>query len=97
MFDYLEQLRKKPVAYRRRVVAFSSISLTALIVLVWLSTISFRADQISDSKVVKDELKPFQEIKDSIGAFYTSLTEAGTRLFSPSNATSTSVDLYRKM
>ena len=89
MFDYLEQLRKKPVAYRRRVVALTTTALTALIVIVWFSTLSFRVNAVVDPKTLDNELKPFQEIKANIGNFYDSVVEVGTNLFSPS-ATSTS-------
>jgi hypothetical protein len=80
-FDYLEQLRKKPVAYRKRVAFFGSVALTVLIFMIWLSTWSAGTVPPADSKDFWGDLKPIEEIKNSTVSFYSSVVKAGSDLF----------------
>jgi len=92
MFDFLEQLRRKPLAYRKRLAVFGATALTAVIVIVWLSTWSLDTGMAIDSKVASEQLKPLEEIKNSIGDFYDSVKTMSAGIFNPS-ATSSMPDL----
>ena len=92
MFDFLEQLRRKPLAYRKRLAVFGATALTAVIVIVWLSTWSLDTGMAIDSKVASEQLKPLEEIKNSIGDFYHSVKTISAGIFNPS-ATSSMPDL----
>lgn len=93
MFDFLEQLRRKPLAYRKRLAVFGATALTAVVVVVWLSTWSgFDSGAAIDSKAASEQLKPLEEIKNSIGTFYDSIKTMSAGIFNPS-ATSSMTDL----
>ena len=81
MFNYLEQLRKKPISYRRRVAVLLAAAVTALILLVWLTTLNFGSEDSVDSKSLASDLKPFEEIKTSVVNFYDSVKGATQNLF----------------
>ena len=89
MLDYLEQLRNKPLSYRKRVVVFVATAATAVIVIVWLSTINFDASDAVDPKKLSEDLKPFEEVKENIGSFYDAVKGISQNIFS-GIATSTS-------
>ena len=77
MFNYLEKLRRKPLSVRKRVAIYVASSITAVIVIVWLSTFNLGGEKIVNSDSLEKDLKPFQEIKASISVFFDSLKEIG--------------------
>lgn len=82
MLDYLEQLRKKPLYYRKRVAALTTTVITAVIIVVWFSTFNFeRVENVLDSKAMAEELKPLQHIKASVADFYSSVQQMGAMFF----------------
>lgn len=89
MLEYLEQLRKKPLSYRKRIVVFTATAATAVIVIVWLSTLNFSPSDSIDSEKLSEDLKPFEEIKENIGNFYASVKDISKNIFG-GIATSTS-------
>jgi hypothetical protein len=90
LFNYLENLRKKPIAYRKRVAVFGAAILSGLIFLIWLSTFNAGMANIADPKTVSEDLKPFEEIKSNIVSFYNSVKEASGNLFGSSASSSVS-------
>ena len=93
ILDLIEKLREKPVAYRKRVVFFVASVLTGLIVVVWLSTLDYRFDASeNNTATIEKQLRPFEEIKTTIGSFYTSIKQISSEFFGgagTSTATST--------
>ena len=82
MFNYLEQLRKKSLYYRKRLAVITAAIVTGLIVLIWLSTLNFgTGESVVDEKAVAEELKPLKQIKESVVDFYSSVKEMGSELF----------------
>ncbi|GEM_PF-1984939 len=83
MLNYLEQLRKKPLHYRKRVAVITAAVIMGVIVLIWLSTLNFGdGESVIDSKAVAEELKPLEQIKESFGIFYASIKEMSSEFFS---------------
>jgi len=65
MLSYLEELRRRPEHERRRVILVWTISITVLIVLLWLSTLkSSISAELQEESYAKS---PFGEIKKTIG------------------------------
>lgn len=81
MFEYLEQLRQKPIYYRKRVATITTVAITVVIVLIWLSTLNFGTAEKIDSQNVAEALKPLQQIKASVVDFYSSVKEMSSALF----------------
>src|SRR3989338_20762 len=82
MLDYLEQLRKKPLYYRKRVAVVGSTAISVIILLIWLSTFNFgMMANIIDSKAIAKELKPLQPIKARVADFFTSVKEMSSAFF----------------
>ena len=57
--DYIEKLQNKSEATRRKILLFSSISITLLIFLFWLSTFSITA--LDESEIIDTELSGGEE------------------------------------
>jgi hypothetical protein len=97
--DFIEKLRDKPVAYRKRVVFFTASILTGIIVIVWLSTFGYRfGSKVVDPAVVEKQLQPFDEIKNSVGNFIDNVKDIGSEFFagtSTTTATSTLEELKK--
>ncbi len=82
MFDFLEQLREKPLYYRKRVALLATTALTGLIFLVWVSTLDFTSNMTAiDGAAVENDLKPIDEIKTNIGSFYDSVKGLSAGLY----------------
>jgi len=90
--DYVENLRKKPIAYRKRFAIFGAAIITGLIFLIWLSTWSASTVNVADPKAISEDLKPFKEIKTNIVNFYDSVIQAGTSLLGGQASSSASKD-----
>ncbi len=82
MLNYLEQLRKKPLHYRKRFLFLSTTVITLIIFLVWLSTFNFSSSvSPDDSAAVASQLKPIDEIKTNIVSFYETVKKIGGEIF----------------
>lgn len=91
MFNYLEQLRKKPLAFRKRVLLVTTCTLTGIIALVWISTFNVRLDTSeTDIAVIENQLKPIEEIKTNIGGLIDAIKTMSAGVFG-SGATTSSV------
>lgn len=88
MFTYLERLRKKPLAVRRRIAFLAAVFVTVCIVAVWLSLQSFNVTSPIDSAELQDELKPLGALKENAVSFYQTVKELGQSLFVSSGTTS---------
>jgi len=82
MLDYIENLRRKPLAYRKRVLFLATSVITGLIVLVWLSTLNFNYNFNGEEEVaIEEQLKPVDEIKTNIVSFYDSVKKMSADIF----------------
>ena len=82
MLEYLEQLRRKPLHYRKRVAVVATSFITGVILLIWFTTFNFGAGENAlDSKSLAEELKPIQQIKESASAVFSTLKQTGYQLF----------------
>jgi hypothetical protein len=89
MFNYIEQLRKKPIAYRKRVLLLTTSILTGLVVLIWLSTFSLNLGSTDvDSAVIKDQLKPIDAIKTNAASFFDTIKSMSVSIFGTDATTS---------
>ena len=92
MFHFLEQLQKRPIAYRKRVLLLSTSILTSIIVLVWLSTFRTVSDISEvDSVILEKQFEPIEEIKTNIGSFFDSVKTMSAGIFGGDEATSSDV------
>ncbi|MSU55246.1 MAG: hypothetical protein EXS46_01750 [Candidatus Taylorbacteria bacterium] len=90
ILDLIENLRKKPVAYRKRVVFVLSTVITIIILTFWLGTFNYRFGGNETSPELSQEgLKPIQEIKSSISNFIDSVKKIGSNVFGSLSATTT--------
>ncbi|MCR4311461.1 MAG: hypothetical protein NUV54_02765 [Candidatus Taylorbacteria bacterium] len=89
MFDYLEQLRNRPYGERKKVAVLGASIVTGVIVLVWISTFSVRSSKPIDTVALQEELRPFQEIKESAKAIFPQIKEVAGALFGLVMATTT--------
>ena len=65
MREFIKHIRSKPEPVRRQIILFISLILTALIVVFWVATLPYRFSKNNTS--IKDDIKPFQALKNSIG------------------------------
>jgi len=88
MLDYIERLRKKPIAYRKRVLLLTTSVITGLIFIFWLSTFNlfFQVDEV-DPSLVEEQLRPIEEIKTSALGFVEFVKEMGAGFFGSSTST----------
>ncbi|MES2087485.1 MAG: hypothetical protein V4467_00675 [Patescibacteria group bacterium] len=87
MFDYIEQLRKKPLAYRKRFLLIVTTSITGLIFLIWVSTFNFSFDQPVQS-LEEEQSGPISEIASNISSFFTVIKKLGSEMFAGDATTS---------
>ncbi len=87
MFDYLENLRKKPIHYRKRVAFLTATIITAIIVGVWISTQNFAMSEEVDSKALSDDFKPIEEIKNNVASFIETVKKMGADIFGSATTT----------
>jgi len=73
MFDYLERIRRKPLEVRRRIAFGSAVTITVLIVLVWIGTLLTPEPEIVMRAV--DEQSPMQAIGESTKALISDIRE----------------------
>ncbi len=82
MFDFIENLRHKPLAYRKRVLLLVTTVITGLIILIWLSTLNFNSSiGDMDGTVIEEQLKPIGEIKKSAVSFFDSVKKMSADIF----------------
>ncbi|MBI2475980.1 MAG: hypothetical protein HYV67_01945 [Candidatus Taylorbacteria bacterium] len=82
MFNYLEQLRKKPLAYRKRVLLFTTAVITGVIFIVWLSTFDLNLKvSDADSAALAKQLRPIDEVKTNIVSFIDSVKKISADIF----------------
>ncbi|MDO8482464.1 MAG: hypothetical protein Q7S86_01435 [bacterium] len=87
ILDYLEQLRKKPLYYRKRVAVLIASAITVVILIIWYSTLSFdTVKDVANSKTMAEELKPIQQIKASVVDFYSTVKEMSSGFFNTSTS-----------
>jgi len=65
MREIIKQVRNKPEPVRRQIILFVSLALTALVVVFWVAALPYRFSKNNTS--IKDDIKPFQALKNSIG------------------------------
>lgn len=74
MFDFLERLREKPEGARRRIVFAGAFGVTAVISLVWLSTLGARLDRASDEPgrraAVEESASSFSFLREQTAAVF---------------------------
>ncbi|KKT44474.1 MAG: hypothetical protein UW34_C0010G0006 [Parcubacteria group bacterium GW2011_GWA2_44_15] len=89
MLDFIERLRKKPVAYRKRFLFLSTSIITGIIFIFWL--LSFNAnmdiDEV-DSLALEKQLRPIDEIQANIADFYSLVKKIGNDIFGGNATTS---------
>ena len=68
MFNFLENLRQKPVSVRKRVAFLTALSIAGLIFVVWLSVIypDFYTDQTQQAKAKVVEPSPVSTFGDTM-------------------------------
>lgn len=89
MLDYIEQLRKKPVAYRKRFLLVFTTTITGIIFMIWATTFDFNLSP-SSSPVVEDGLGPISEIETNVSSFFTTVKKLGSEMFGGESTTSPS-------
>ena len=80
MVDFIENLRKKPEAHRRKVTLLASLAITGLIFIAWLVVIfnTFEIASNSNTEVVSEERPgPFRSLW---GNFSSGLNEIGEQV-----------------
>lgn len=75
MLEYLEQLRKKPLSYRKRFLALTTTGITAVIVILWISTFGVGFGESVSPKLTEDNLKPIEELKTGMSSFFAAVKD----------------------
>jgi len=92
MLDYLEQLRKKPLTYRKRVLLFTTTIITAVIFVIWFSTFDSNINvSETDSAALEKQLRPIDEIKTNVVSFIDSVKKMSADIFGGGATTSSSL------
>ena len=73
MIDFLEHLRRRPIEVRKRVAFVGAISVTVLIVIVWLGSFLMREPK-SETHRAEETKGPTQALGANIGAFFHDIT-----------------------
>ncbi len=82
IFDLIEQLRKKPLAYRKRVLLLSTTIITGVIFVLWLSTFDLNINvSETDSMAVEKQLRPIDEIKTNVVSFVDTVKKMSADIF----------------
>ena len=80
--DFIEQLRKKPIAYRRRVLLFTTSIITGVIFIVWIFTFDSSVKAIpTDGAAVARQLQPINEIGANISSFIHTVKSMSAGIF----------------
>lgn len=87
MPSFIEKIQRKPLWYRRRVLLLTTVGLTAIVFIIWFSTLGSRLSELSSGGGGSaSALAPLLELKESAVAAYGTVYDAlGTfkgRLFS---------------
>lgn len=69
MFDFLDKLREKPEAYRFRLVILSAVTLTGIILFIYISIQFVKIDDSSKKVVEEDIQSPFSSIQSGVAGF----------------------------
>ena len=71
MFDFLDKLRKNPVAERKMISLIISASITAIIFFVWISSFWLNPSTTdSKGKPALSSITPLASIKDNVAGVY---------------------------
>ena len=70
MKKFIIKLQDQPLEVRKQVLIFASISLTALVVLVWILTLAIGNNKSSVSVKKDDTIEPFLLLKNNIVQVY---------------------------
>lgn len=84
MFDYIKRLQGRSIEERKRAAKIMAGMMSALILLIWLSTLGLRKEEI----VVKEDaidLAPLQNIKEAVGDIYLNFKNISDNLRSVEN------------
>ncbi|MDE1988594.1 MAG: hypothetical protein KGI39_02745 [Patescibacteria group bacterium] len=74
MFDFIDKLRKKPVAERKMMALTISASITAIIFFVWLSAFWIKPlSPESNSNPILSSITPLATIKDNVVGIYSNV------------------------
>ncbi len=66
IFDFIENLQKKPVALRKRILALTLVVIMGIIVIIWATTFNLKLN----SEPLKKASAPFDFIKQGISDIY---------------------------
>jgi hypothetical protein len=69
MFQYLEKLRRKPEAERKKIVLLMSLCITFIIALIWVTTLSFRVGETDFSIKKEATNKEVPSLKETFSNF----------------------------
>jgi hypothetical protein len=91
MFEYLEQLRKKPLSVRKRIAFFVALSFAGFIFVIWLSIIfpDFRKNEALQANVLSSEPSPITTLGSQIDD---GVSEIGSKISDLKNALSSFTD-----
>jgi hypothetical protein len=73
--NYISSLRLKSVETRKQLLVISTFSLTAIIVIVWITTFSSRLNNLSKVDDSSDASSPFAIVQDSVVSIYATAIE----------------------
>lgn len=89
MLDYIEQLKKKPLSYRKKVLVIVTTTVTGIIFLVWASTFNFSFN--TSTAEIENQLSPINEIATNASSFFTTVKKLGSQLFGGETSTSSTL------
>jgi NADH:ubiquinone oxidoreductase subunit 6 (subunit J) len=76
MFDFLDKLRKKPVAEKKMIALTISASITAIIFFVWISSFWIKPSAPeSNGKPILSDITPLSSIKDNVAGVYSNFVK----------------------
>ena len=76
--DFIEKLRKKPKPVKKTILYVTSFILFAIIILFWVSTLSYRFTALSDrekNNSLQEELRPLSIFKENISRAYSEVSK----------------------
>lgn len=73
--QYIFHLRNQPIHVRRQILIFTTFGITALIIVIWVMSLSAAPRRIS-TKTVKETKQPFTVLKDNIIELYANASGA---------------------
>lgn len=78
MFDFIDKLRKKPLAERKMIALTVSASITAIIFFIWISTFWIKpssSESEPNGKPVLSSITPLSSIKDNVAGVYSNFVK----------------------